>query len=228
MMSDTPLEVLYEDDALLVVCKPAGIVVHPTYKHLEGTLMDAVWHHARDWGGGRRPSIVGRLDKLTSGLVVVAKSREIHAALQRELTSARSSKEYLAVVAGEVDEEQGRIEVRLHRDPGDRRRVVASTDAGRASVTLFERVFKNHGFALLRCRILTGRMHQIRVHLASRGWPIVGDPVYGTPDPDFPRLALHAWRVSFVLPSTGRRYEIEAPVPDDLRARIELMHAYQP
>ena len=228
------VDILYEDAHVLALNKPAGVVVHPTYKHLAGTIMNALLWHARAWPAGQRPSLLGRLDKLTSGVVMVAKTAAVHAALQR--TAHGSEKDYLAVVYGRVNVARGEIDLRLSRDPGDRRRVVSSapeTTRGAASLTTFERIARvpapRAGLSLLRCRLVTGRTHQIRVHLASRGWPIVGDPTYGEPrwsrvaDPAlaaalraFPRQALHAWRVALTHPVTGRRLQIEAPVPPDM------------
>jgi 23S rRNA pseudouridine1911/1915/1917 synthase len=235
---DVPLRVLHEDDSLLIVDKPAGIVVHPTHQHAAGTLMNALLWYARAWPAGARPSIVGRLDKLTSGLVIVAKSAATHAAVQREWGASRTVKDYLALVYGRVGVRRGEIELRLRRDPSDRRRVVASPTLGAPSVTRFERVgsvrASRVGLSLLRCKLVTGRTHQIRVHLAARGWPIVGDPVYGQPlwrditDErlaamlrDLSRQALHAWRVELKHPSDGRLIVAEAPVPADLAATLE-------
>jgi 23S rRNA pseudouridine1911/1915/1917 synthase len=231
--ADVGLEVLYEDDHFLAVDKPAGVVVHPTYKHAEGTMMNALLWHARGWPATCRPSLVGRLDKLTSGVVVVAKTAAVHAALQRTMASHDCEKSYLAVVWGRVNRARGEIDLRLGKDRGDRRRVVASVDEGAPSLTRFERLARigapHAGLSLLCCRLMTGRMHQIRVHLAARGWPLVGDPVYGEPrwshiiDPAlaatlrvFPRQALHAWRVTLTHPLTGDRMLIEAPLPRDL------------
>lgn len=227
-----PLDVVFEDDYLLAVNKPAGIVVHPTYRHTHGTLMNALVWHARQWPDDHRPSLVGRLDKLTSGILIVAKTRAVHAALQRVMTSSRSEKDYLAIVYGRVTVAGGRIDLRLARDRRDRRRVVASPTTGAPSVTTFERLGRvtapRAGLSLLRCRLLTGRMHQIRVHLAARGWPLVGDPTYGEPrwaditDPTlaaavklFPRQALHAWRVALIHPITRTLLTFEATVPED-------------
>jgi 23S rRNA pseudouridine1911/1915/1917 synthase len=234
---DSALEVLYEDDCLLAVNKPAGVVVHPAFTHPAGTLMNALLGRARGWPAGQRPSIVGRLDKLTSGVVIVARSAQAHAKLQRALSSTpastRCEKDYLAVVYGHVKARRGTIDLRLRHDREDRRRIVASTTAGAASLTQFERVAHvaapRVGLSLLRCRLVTGRRHQIRVHLAARGWPIVGDPAYGEAGWSkvtdvalaaalraFPRQALHAWRVSFIHPETRGRVVVEAPLPRDV------------
>ena len=231
------IDVLYEDDVMLVVDKPAGVVVHPAHRNRTGTLMNALLWHARAWAGGQRPSLVGRLDRLTSGLVVVARSAPAHKALQAAMASDATVKEYLALVYGRVNAARGEIDLCLRRDPGDRRRVVASAGVGAPSLTRFERLARGSasqaGLSLLRCRLVTGRTHQIRVHLAARGWPIVGDPTYGAPrwreigDPvvaaalrDFPRQALHAWRLTIRHPLTGEALALESPIPPDLDALL--------
>src|SRR3954471_15039022 len=221
------LAILYEDGHLLLGDKAAGVVMHPTYKNVEGTVMNALLWHARAWPAGQRPSLVSRLDKQTSGVVIVAKTATMHAALQR----VPVQKDYLALVYGRVKAARGDIALRLRKDDLDRRRVVASVDTGAESLTRFERLQRvaapRAGLALLRCRLVTGRMHQIRVHLAARGWPIVGDPKYGKPAAaegvaaaatvlrEFPRQALHAWRVAFRHPITGEGCSISASPPDD-------------
>jgi len=231
---DVGLSVLYEDGHLLAIDKPPGVVVHPTYRHTTGTIMNALLWHARDWKGTERPCLVNRLDKLTSGIVLVGKTPAIQAALQKTTIE----KDYLAVVYGRVNVARGKIDMRLRRDRGDRRRVVASTTVGAPSVTTFERLARvaapAAGLSLLRCRLVTGRTHQIRVHLPARGWPLVGDPIYGEPrwsevtDPAlaarlrrFPRQALHAWRLAVTHPITQERLRIEAPVPEDLTDLLE-------
>jgi 23S rRNA pseudouridine1911/1915/1917 synthase len=233
---DLPIDALFEDDHLLAVNKPAGIVSHPTFRHPFGSLLNGVLFHARTWPPDRRPSLVGRLDKLTSGLVVIAKSATVHATLQRTLAGRSSCKEYLAVVSGTLDRERGSIQLPLRRDSRDRRRVVAAPD-GVPSLTRFERVAAVDlpPLALLRCELVTGRMHQIRVHLSANGWPIVGDRKYGGPlhpkltgrsglqeiVESFPRQALHAWRLTFTHPSSGERLTITAPLPQDMRDLVE-------
>ena len=230
---DVPLRILYEDDHLLALDKPAGVVVHPSYKNVAGTILNALLWRARAWPPGQRPSLVGRLDKGTSGIVVVAKTAAIHAAMQRTMASGDTEKDYLVVVYGRVKAARGEIGLRLGRDPSDRRRMVASPTVGAPSLTRFERLASvaapRTGLSLLRCRLMTGRTHQIRAHLAARNWPPVGDTVYGEPrsttvvDPvlaatlrAFPRQALHAWRLAFVHPVTHHRVLLEAPLPRDL------------
>jgi 23S rRNA pseudouridine1911/1915/1917 synthase len=230
---DAALDVLFEDDQVLALNKPAGVVVHPAYKHATGTIMNALLGRGRAWPAGSRPSIVGRLDKGTSGIVLVAKTAAVHAALQRAMT--RAEKLYLAVAYGKPPL-RGEIDLRVQLDPRDRRRVVASPGTGASSLTGFERVARAAappvGLALLRCRLVTGRRHQIRVHLAARGWPIVGDPKYGEPRwtrigdaslaaalQAFGRQALHAWRLTVQHPD-GSVLRIEAPLPPDMRGLI--------
>ncbi|MGE3274446.1 MAG: RluA family pseudouridine synthase [Vicinamibacterales bacterium] len=225
-----PLDVIFEDEDLLAVHKPAGMVVHPSYKHAAGTLMNALLAHTPT------PGLVHRLDKLTSGIVLVAKRRDVHAALQGAMERRAIDKDYLAIVHGRPSPARGTIDLALDRDPWDRRRVTVRDRGGVPSVTRYEVVSKmkappDRSLSLVRCRLITGRMHQIRVHLAARQWPIVGDATYG-PKP-LPRLgdealdalarglgrqALHAWRVSLAHPGTGRRLTVEAPVPRDLAA----------
>jgi 23S rRNA pseudouridine1911/1915/1917 synthase len=231
---DAALDVLFEDAHLIIVNKPPGLIVHPSYGHAAGTLMNALLGHARSWPAGSRPSLVGRLDKNTSGLVLVAKNAAIHSALQRATAPGRARKEYLAVVFGRVNRQRGEIALRLARDPQDRRRVVASPFRGAPSVTKFERLARlaapRPPLSLLRCTLVTGRMHQIRVHLSARGWPIVGDAKYAhsrlppIDDADvaarltaFSRQALHAWRIMLEHPVTGQRLTVEAPIPADMR-----------
>jgi len=242
---DVAVDVVYEDDQLLAINKPAGLVVHPTYKHTAATLMNALLGRARAWPAPQRPSLVSRLDKLTSGLIVVAKTAKAHADLQRALSANDAEKDYLAIVYGRVNVARGEIDLRLGRDRDDRRKVVASATAGAESLTRFERLGRvaapRAGLSLLRCRLATGRTHQIRVHLSARGWPLVGDPAYGEPrwseidDPllaatlrAFPRQALHAWRVGFSHPITRGRITIEAPIPPDIGALLDAAGLARP
>ena len=179
-----PLRVLFEDEYLLALDKPAGIVVHPTYRNQDRTLLNALLWHARDWTNGQRPALVGRLDKDTTGVVLVSKDSRAHAALQRATAADAAAKEYLAIVYGRVKAARGSIDLALGPDPADRRRMIGN-QAGSPSLTKFERLASvpapRVGLALLRCTLGSGRRHQIRAHLAERKWPIVGDPVYGEP-----------------------------------------------
>lgn len=235
------LERLFEDEHLLIVSKPAGIVSHPTYRHSGGSLLNRVLWHARSWPAGARPSLVGRLDKLTSGAVPIAKTTEAHARLQRTLASRRSEKSYLAVVHGPVSPAKGRIALPLARDPADRRRVVVAREGGLPSATVYERLdeTQHDGITVttIRCRLETGRMHQIRVHLSARGWPIVGDAKYGSgrsgipaghPAAMFRRQALHAWRLRFVHPFSAGEIDVAAPIPEDMARLIDACGLKRP
>ena len=227
------LDVIYEDDDLLAVNKPAGLVVHPSYGNASGTLMNGLLDLARSWPAGSKPALVGRLDKLTSGIVLVTKRTEIHAALQRAMNARRVDKDYLAIVRGKPSPQRGTINLSLDRDPWDRRRITVTDRGGQPSSTRYERMSSVNGYSLVRCRLITGRTHQIRVHLAAKQWPIVGDATYGprsnrlkqdTTNPEidlaanFPRQALHSWRVALRQPRTGRELVIEAPLPADMAA----------
>src|SRR5262249_9011714 len=209
-------EILFEDEWLLAVDKPAGLVVHPTYKNGSGTLVDELRARVPD----ATFSPVGRLDKLTSGIVVLAKSGSVHAGLQRIWPAAE--KDYLAVVHGRIEPTCGEINQPLGTDPADRRRRIVRPD-GAPSITQYERIADDGNCSLLRCRPVTGRRHQIRVHLAARGWPVLGDAVYGRPDDArLHRHALHASRLVLTHPITGTPLRIEARVPEDF---ISLMTA---
>jgi len=219
-----PLDVLFEDKWILAINKPPGVVVHPSYKQRSGTLLNAVLWRMRSSseaanGEGReevRPGILTRLDKDTSGLVIVALTPAVHAAAQRDAAAGSVRKEYLAVVQGTPRPRSGRIREPLACDPGDRRRVLVMA-GGAESETRYEVIAQERGLSLVRCELVTGRTHQIRVHLAFRGWPILGDRVYGSADEAIARQALHAWRVAFPHPVTRQPIEIEAPMPEDMR-----------
>jgi 23S rRNA pseudouridine1911/1915/1917 synthase len=212
------LDILYEDEDLLAVNKPAGLVVHPSYKHASGTLMNGLLERARGWPAGSTPALLGRLDKLTSGLIIVTKRTPIYSALQRAMAARRVDKDYLAIVRGKPTPIRGTIDLSLDRDPWDRRRVTVTDRGGQPSVTRYERISTAGGFSLVKCRLITGRTHQIRVHLSAKGWPIVGDATYGAGgEPQFPRQALHSWRIAFRHPRSGEDVAIEAPLPADMR-----------
>jgi 23S rRNA pseudouridine1911/1915/1917 synthase len=226
---DMPLDVLFEDAHLIALNKPAGVVVHPSYKHTAGTLFNALLWHAARWPSGDAPALLTRLDKLTSGVLLVAKRREVVVALQREMKAERIEKDYLAVVHGRPTPPKGTIDLALDRDPWDRRKVTVTDRGGQRAVTKYELLGASTTDAavpgeaepvcsLVRCRLVTGRMHQIRVHLAHKGWPLVGDSVYGRSGsaPTFPRQALHAWRVALRHPVTLDPLTVTAPVPSDM------------
>jgi 23S rRNA pseudouridine1911/1915/1917 synthase len=215
------LRVAYEDEHLLVVEKPAGLVVHPSAGHGSGTLVHGLLGHAIAGGEeAGRPGIVHRLDRDTSGLLVVARSDEAHRRLQELLRRRELEREYLALVRGRPRSKAGRIEAAIGRDRSDPTRISLETDAPREAVTHFELERQVGDDALLRVRLETGRMHQIRVHLAAVGLPVVGDPVYGVPDEQLRRQFLHAWRLAFPHPLRDTAVEVESPLSPELQAAL--------
>jgi 23S rRNA pseudouridine1911/1915/1917 synthase len=217
------LRIAFEDEHLLVVDKPAGIVVHPSAGHASGTLVHGLLGHAVAGGEEtERPGIVHRLDRDTSGLLVVARSDEAHRRLQQLLRRRKLVREYLALVRGRPRSKRGRIEAPIGRDRHDPTRVSLDTDTPRDAVTNFEVVETIRRHALLRAALETGRTHQIRVHLAAIDLPVAGDPVYGVEgDLGLARQFLHAARLAFPHPFTGEPVEAESPLPPDLQAALE-------
>lgn len=229
---EIPLEILYQDDAIAVINKPAGMVVHPAAGHSDATLVNALLFHLPNLsgiGGEIRPGIVHRLDKDTSGVMVVAKNDAAHRKLSESWNSDAVQKEYLALVYGKPKKAEGTIEGAIGRDPRDRKKM-AVVPEGRKATTLYRTAEQLRYVALLRCTLKSGRTHQIRVHLKSIGHPIVGDPLYSGPQwrgiPDkrlqrivaaFPRQALHAARLKFVHPVSGEAMSFEAPLPGDFQ-----------
>ena len=216
---EVPLRLAYEDEHLLVVDKPAGVVVHPSPGHESGTLVHGLVGVAAG-GDEERPGIVHRLDRDTSGLLVVARSDKAYEKLQELVRERRLERGYKALVRGRPRSWTGRIEAAIGRDRHDPTRRSLDTDAPREAVTHFEveRLLARH--ALLDVRLETGRTHQIRVHLAAIGLPVVGDPVYGIPDEQLRRQFLHAWRLAFPHPLTGERVEVQSPLPPELQAAL--------
>ena len=217
---DLALRIAYEDDHLLVVDKPAGIVVHPSPGHPTGTMVHGLV--GRTAGGDEeRPGIVHRLDRDTSGLLVVARTEEAYRRLQELVRNRELERRYKALVRGRPRSWRGRIEAPIGRDRHDPTRHSLETDTPREALTHFEveRLLDKH--ALLDVRLETGRTHQIRVHLAAIGLPVVGDPVYGVPDEQLKRQFLHAWRLAFPHPMSGEQVEVESPLPSELQAALE-------
>lgn len=219
---EIPLDILYEDAALVVVNKPAGLVAHPGAGNREHTLVNALLHHCGERlsaaGGAERPGIVHRLDKETSGCMVVAKDDAAHRALAAQFAGRTVTKIYLAWVKGRLRREHGLIEAPIGRHPVARQRMtVARPGAGRAARTEYWVRAQVAGASLVECRLHTGRTHQIRVHLKHLGHPVLGDAVYGGRG-GYPRQMLHAWRLAFAHPRTGERLAFAAPVPADFAA----------
>jgi 23S rRNA pseudouridine1911/1915/1917 synthase len=215
------LRIAYEDDHLLVVDKPAGLVVHPGAGHAAGTLVQGLLDRGVTGGDPERPGIVHRLDRNTSGLLVVARTEEAYEGLRTLVKGRRLEREYLALVRGRPRSRSGRIEAPIGRDRREPTRMSLDTDTPKPAITHFDVVelFRDH--ALLRVRLETGRTHQIRVHLAAIGLPVAGDPVYGAPEQGLRRQFLHAARLAFPHPVTGIRVEAASPLPDDLTAALE-------
>jgi 23S rRNA pseudouridine1911/1915/1917 synthase len=239
---DIHLEIVFEDGDLLVLDKPAGLVIHPAAGNPRGTLVNALLHHCRDLsgiGGVERPGIVHRLDKDTTGLMVVAKTDRAHLALSIAFRQRRVEKTYLAICYGLPAEGDGVIDAPIRRHPVDRQRMAVARD-GRSARTLYHLEEPFADTALLSCRLVTGRTHQIRVHLAHIGHALVGDPVYSgrqwrnlreTPVQaacrSFPRQALHAWQLGFVHPVTQAELRFEAPPPPDMADLIETLRRHR-
>lgn len=224
-----PLDILYEDDDLIVLNKPPGMLVHPGAGRTSGTLVHALLAHCRTLpgiGGAERPGIVHRLDRDTSGVLVVAKTEAAHHFLSGQFKARLVKKRYLALVHGQVRHDSGRIEAAIGRREHDRKRMGVRERGGRQARTAYHVVRRLAGMTLLGLDLETGRTHQIRVHLSHIGHPVVGDRVYGgrrersrsaLPGPRAPRQMLHAWRLGFRHPRTGDWCEFTAPIPEDLR-----------
>ncbi|HEX7812896.1 MAG TPA: 23S rRNA pseudouridine(1911/1915/1917) synthase RluD [Burkholderiales bacterium] len=227
---DIPLDIVFEDDHILVIDKPAGLVVHPGSGNWSGTMLNALLRHAALLADIPRAGIVHRLDKDTSGLLVVAKTLQAQTALVRQLQARTVSREYVAVVHGVLDAD-GMVEAPIGRHPVSRTRM-AVVAKGKPAVTHYAVRASGDGWSLLDCRLETGRTHQIRVHLHSLGHPLIGDPVYTTgrkhislPQDalDFPRQALHAARLALVHPQSARPMSWKSPLPGDIAALIEAL-----
>jgi 23S rRNA pseudouridine1911/1915/1917 synthase len=214
---DLPVEILYEDDAVVAVNKPSGLVVHAGAGVESGTLVNRLVSHFQGLshiGGELRPGIVHRLDRGTSGVILVARTDAAHRALATQFSGRSVEKTYLALVQGRLRDDAGRIEKPIARDPVHRTRMTARLATGRSALTEFRVVERFEGFTYLEVRIGTGRTHQIRVHLASLGHAVAGDKLYGARAAE--RIFLHAWRISFTSPATAERVTVEAPLPSEL------------
>lgn len=216
---EIPLDILYEDADLVAIHKPAGMVVHSGAGVSAGTLVNALLHRFQNLsaaGGSERPGIVHRLDKETSGVILVARNDAAHRSLAAQFAGRQVEKRYLALVRGSVRLDQGRIEKPIARDPVHRTRMTARLAKGRASLSEYRVLRRFEGFTLVEVRIGTGRTHQIRVHMASIGHPVAGDRLYGGPPSPCGRFFLHAALIRFLHPTTGKPLEIAAPLPVEL------------
>jgi 23S rRNA pseudouridine1911/1915/1917 synthase len=240
LAQDIPLQILYEDRHLLVIDKPAGMVIHPAPGHREGTLVNAILHHCDDLsgiGGVIRPGIVHRLDKETSGVLLVAKNDETHRHLSDQFKAHLVRKTYKALVFGSPREDEGVIELPVGRHPADRKKMSTTSRRGKEAVTRWRVVGRYGEVTLLDVDIETGRTHQIRVHLSAMGYPVIGDLVYGGTGrlksvkdaalrsrlSAMPRQALHAWRIGFTHPRENRELEFTAPLPEDMRDLLDYL-----
>ena len=227
---DIPLDVVYEDDDVIVVNKPTGLVVHPAPGHPDGTLVNALLHHCGDSlsgiGGEKRPGIVHRIDRDTSGLIIAAKNDAAHLALSAQLKDHSLSRTYECLVTGNMKQDSGTVDAPIGRSSADRKKM-AVVPTGRRAVTHWEVVARYPGVTHLRCRLETGRTHQIRVHMAYIGHPILGDTVYGAkkPVPGLTGQCLHATGLRFVHPRTGESVELRCPLPPEFTAMLQKLQS---
>ena len=225
---DIPLDVVYEDDDVIVVNKPTGLVVHPAPGHPDGTLVNALLHHCGDSlsgiGGEKRPGIVHRIDRDTSGLIIAAKNDAAHLALSAQLKDHSLSRTYECLVTGNMKQDSGTVDAPIGRSSADRKKM-AVVPTGRRAVTHWEVVAHYPGVTHLRCRLETGRTHQIRVHMAYIGHPILGDTVYGAkkPVPGLTGQCLHATGLRFIHPRTGEPVELHCPLPPEFTAMLQKL-----
>ena len=218
---DIPLDVVYEDADVIVINKPVGLVVHPAPGHPDGTLVNALLYHCGDSlsgiNGQLRPGIVHRIDRDTSGLIIAAKNDKAHVALADQLQDHSLARVYEAVVHGNIRDDEGTVDAPIGRHPIDRKKMAIDRKDGRRAVTHWTVLGRYPGYTHIQCRLETGRTHQIRVHMASIGHPLVGDPVYGGNRKSLPGLVgqcLHARKLRFIHPATQSPLEVECPLPD--------------
>ena len=224
-----PLDVCYEDADVIVVNKPKGLVVHPAPGHPDGTLVNALLAHCGDSlsgiGGERRPGIVHRIDKDTSGLIIAAKNDFAHASLAAQLKDHSLARTYVCIVCGNIRADSGVIDAPIGRHPADRKKMAVTEKNSRSAVTHWRVLERFGGYTLVECRLETGRTHQIRVHMAYRGHPILGDMVYGHKKPELGQdsQCLHARELTFVHPRTGERMTVRCELPDYFTALLEKL-----
>lgn len=226
---DIPLDIIYEDDDVVVLNKARGMVVHPAPGNYTGTLVNALLYHCSNLSGinsAIRPGIVHRLDKDTSGIMIVAKNDAAHISLSQQIQSKTAVRTYLAVVRGNIKTDSGTIETQIARDKTDRKKMAVVKEGGRDAITDYEVLERFGKYTLVRCKLRTGRTHQIRVHMEYLGYPLVGDPKYSPMKTPFgiKGQALHSHTLEFTHPRTGKRMKFEAPLPEDMHKIITRLH----
>lgn len=224
-----PLDIIYEDDDVAVLNKARGMVVHPAPGNYTGTLVNALLYHCSNLSGinsAIRPGIVHRLDKDTSGIMIVAKNDAAHISLSQQIQSKTAVRTYLAVVRGNIKTDSGTIETQIARDKNDRKKMAVVKEGGRDAITDYEVLERFGKYTLVRCKLRTGRTHQIRVHMEYLGYPLVGDPKYSPMKTPFgiKGQALHSHTLEFTHPRTGARMKFEAPLPEDMHKIITRLH----
>lgn len=224
-----PLDIIYEDDDVAVLNKARGMVVHPAPGNYTGTLVNALLYHCSNLSGinsAIRPGIVHRLDKDTSGIMIVAKNDAAHISLSQQIQSKNAVRTYLAVVRGNIKTDSGTIETQIARDKTDRKKMAVVKEGGRDAITDYEVLERFGKYTLVRCKLRTGRTHQIRVHMEYLGYPLVGDPKYSPMKTPFgiKGQALHSHTLEFTHPRTGERMKFEAPLPEDMHKIITRLH----
>ncbi len=227
-----PLDIIYEDDDVIVVNKVRGMVVHPAAGNYSGTLVNALLYHCKNLSGINgviRPGIVHRLDKDTSGIMICAKNDQAHLSLSQQIQAKTAQRTYLAVVRGNIKTDSGIIETQIARDKNDRKKMAVVKENGRDAVTEYEVVERFGKYTLVRCKLRTGRTHQIRVHMEYLGYPLVGDPKYSPMKTPFAiqGQALHSQTLEFTHPRTGERMHFEAALPEDMHKIIMRLHLGQ-
>lgn len=229
---DIPLDIIYEDTDVLLINKPKGMVVHPAPGHPDGTVVNAVMFHCGDElsgiGGEIRPGIVHRIDKDTSGLLIIAKNDKAHSHLSAQLKDKTLSRIYEGIVLGKIKEDEGRIDAPIGRSPRDRKKMAIVYEGGREAATRYTVLARYNGYTRVRCKLETGRTHQIRVHMASIGHPLAGDEVYGRgkEKTKLTGQCLHAGELTFIHPSTGKAMTFTSPVPkefSDFEERLKVL-----
>ena len=227
-----PLDIIYEDEDVVVVNKARGMVVHPAAGNYSGTLVNALLYHCKNLSGINgviRPGIVHRLDKDTSGIMICAKNDAAHVSLSQQIQAKTAKRTYLAVVRGNIKTDSGVIETQIARDKNDRKKMAVVKEGGRDAVTEYEVLERFGKYTLVRCRLRTGRTHQIRVHMEYLGYPLVGDPKYSPMKTQFAikGQALHSQTLEFTHPRTGERMQFEAPLPEDMHKIVTRLRLGQ-